>query len=115
MEIGRKDRDILFHMREHCKVISAGAKDTGEDFQRFQEDLLYRAGICMYILQIGELVGHLSDDFKREYASIPWVQIKTMRNVAAHQYGTLNLDTVWETVHRDIPELALFCDSILDT
>jgi uncharacterized protein with HEPN domain len=33
------------------------------------------------IIQIGELVGILSDDFKAEHADIQWKEIKAMRNI----------------------------------
>ncbi len=115
MEISRKDRDVIFHMREYCKNTSVGIERFGDDFEKFQEDDFFRAGICMYILQIGELVTHLSDDFKKQYSAIPWVQIKAMRNIAAHRYGTINMSSTWETIHSDIPELSAFCDKILNT
>ena len=49
----------------------------------------------MCILQIGELVGRLSDEFKEANTSIPWHKIRGMRNYVAHEYGSIDLDVVW--------------------
>jgi transposase-like protein len=45
----------------------------------------------MCVLQIGELVGHLSDDITARYAEMPWKQIKGMRNIAAHGYENFDI------------------------
>jgi uncharacterized protein with HEPN domain len=39
----------------------------------------------MCIIQIGEYVGRLSEDFKDTNDNIPWKRIKGMRNIATHQ------------------------------
>ena len=46
----------------------------------------------MCIVQIGENVGGLSDEFKEKYDSIPWRDIKGMRNITTHKYD--NMDVV---------------------
>ena len=63
----------------------------------------------MCILQIGELVGHLSDDFKMSHNEMPWQDIKRMRNIAAHNYDSFDLQTLWNTVCNDIPALREYC------
>ena len=68
----------------------------------------------MCILQIGELVTVLSDDFKNSYTQVPWRDIKAMRNIVAHRYGTVNKDMLWNTVHEDIIELKNFCKNVLE-
>ncbi|MBQ6715202.1 MAG: DUF86 domain-containing protein [Clostridia bacterium] len=49
----------------------------------------------MCILQIGELVNRLSDDFKSNNAHIPWNKIRCMRNYVAHEYGSIDFDIIW--------------------
>ena len=38
-----------------------------------------------------------------------WSQMKGMRNVVVHHYGSISLDIVWNTVIHDIPTLQEFC------
>ena len=71
----------------------------------FEEDFVARNAISMCILQIGELVGKLSDEFKAENNKMPWQEIRAMRNIAAHNYGEIDIDILWETVIGDIPSL----------
>jgi uncharacterized protein with HEPN domain len=36
---------------------------------------------------------------------IPWKAIRGFRNIAVHQYGTIDFKDVYKTVIEDIPEL----------
>ena len=63
----------------------------------------------MCVLQIGELTVHLTDDFKVKYSSMPWQDIKRMRNIAAHRYGSFDIDVLWDTIANDIPSLRKYC------
>ena len=37
-----------------------------------------------------------------------------MRNVVAHAYGSISIQTTWETIEQDIPALRAFCRDALD-
>ena len=43
---------------------------------------------------------------------IPWNKIVGMRNVLIHEYDSIDLDLVWETIQRDIPILEGYIKSI---
>lgn len=81
--------------------------------EKFSEDFVVKNAIAMCILQIGELVGNLTDDFKMKYNSMPWREIKAMRNIAAHNYGEIDTDILWETAIYDVPSLKVYCSDIL--
>ena len=83
---------------------------TGKNY----EDYVYRNSITMPILQIGELVKHLSDEFLKNYPEIPWRQIKGMRDIFAHHYGSVDFKFVWHTSHEDIDELINFLKHLLE-
>ena len=59
----------------------------------------------MCILQIGEYVSRLSDEFKESHDNIPWRKIKGMRNFAAHQYEHIEFEVLWHTITEELPEL----------
>lgn len=59
----------------------------------------------MVIVDIGESVNRLSDEFKAEHDSIPWIDIVDMRNIFAHNYVGVNFRQLWYTLEEDIPEL----------
>ncbi len=110
----KKNIDILEHIRAYCEDIEAAVERFGKDKIVFDVDRDYRNSVCMSLLQIGELSGHLSEDFREETkGTIYWPAIKGMRNLFAHNYGALDIDRVWETVISDIPQLYKFCDTII--
>lgn len=54
---------------------------------------------------MGELVNRLDDDFLEKNATIPWHQIRGLRNRIVHDYEGVNLKLVWEILENDLPEL----------
>ena len=67
----------------------------------------------MCILQIGELAGHLSPEFRAAHSEMPWNEIRAMRNIVAHAYGSVSTQMTWETIEQDIPALKRFCENML--
>lgn len=110
------DRDfrILEHIISYCLQIEKTVRRFGDSLEVFQADDIYRNAVALCILQIGELVGNLSDNFKLQHSGIPWRQIKAMRNIVAHRYGTVDPDTTWEIIKDDIPSLKIYCQNVLN-
>ena len=108
-----RDINVVAHIIDYCNQINHTIETFGKDYSIFENNSIYKNAIAMCILQIGELVGALSDGFKLKYNDIPWREIRGMRNVVAHNYGNIEIDSTWETITRDIPELKSFCDEIL--
>lgn len=86
----------------------------GRDYEHFRSDQIYRNAVALCILQIGELTGKLTEEFRLRNSEVPWRQIKAMRNIVAHSYGTVDTDTTWEIVTEDIPKLKAYCMDILN-
>lgn len=114
MRISERDRSILEHIISYCRDIEDTVLRFGDSYELFAADKAYRNACAMCILQIGELGGHLSQEFRSSYRQMPWSEIKSMRNVMAHAYGSLNIETTWETIESDIPALKEFCFTVLD-
>ena len=113
MNVSERDRSILKHIVEYCDQIEMAIERFGDDFKIFDEDPVYRNAVSLCILQIGELVGILSEEFKAEHANIPWAQIKKMRNIVAHRYGTVDATITWDVVKEDIPDLKKYCSCMI--
>ena len=39
--------------------------------------------------------------------------MKAMRNIVVHDYGSVDMEIVWEVMMTDIPKLIRFCDEQL--
>lgn len=113
MPASSRDRDILEHILRYCSQVETAHQDFGCSKDRFAESTTYQNAVSMCILQIGELIGRLTDDFKAANAGIPWHKIRGMRNYVAHEYGSIDFEIVWLASTRSIPELRTFCESCL--
>ncbi len=113
MPITNRDQELIRHMLRYCHQVETAHQDFQCSKERFAESTTYQNAISMCILQIGELVGRLTDDFKAEHAEVPWHKIRGMRNYVAHEYGSIDLDIVWFASTKSIPELRAFCEEYL--
>lgn len=113
MPDNERDRAIVEHILRYCRDVETAHDDFGHSRTRFDNSTTYQNAIAMCILQIGELVNHLSEDFRTEHDSIPWRKIRGMRNYVAHEYGTIDFDVVWYVSNDSISELRSFCQDYL--
>ena len=113
MGISKRDYSILQHIIEYCDDIAEMVERFGNDIGAFESDKAYRNSCAMCILQIGELGGQLTQEFRMQHNQIPWNEIKAMRNIMAHAYGSISMQATWETICRDIPDLKEFCQKEL--
>lgn len=115
MSVENRDKDILKRILDYCEQAVTAHADFETSRERFSQSSTYQNAICMCVLQIGELVNRLSDDFKRENCKIPWRSIRGMRNYVAHEYGSIDLDVVWHVSTSSIDELRTFCVDYINT
>lgn len=103
-----KNISALEHIVVYCHQIEQTVDRFGNSAETFQKDPIYRNAAALCILQIGELVGKLTDEFREQHPAVPWRQIKAMRNIVAHSYGTVDPETTWEIITDEIPQLMKF-------
>lgn len=108
-----RDEIILEKIVEYCDKIRHALQRYDYSYEQFNDYDMFYSSCCMYILQIGELVSKLSDEFKEEFNEMPWQSIKDMRNIVAHAYGDLDPEITWNTLIECIPELQEYCKKIL--
>lgn len=108
-----RDRSIVEHMLRYCREVETAHDDFGHSRERFDHSTTYQNAISMCIMQIGELVNHLSEEFRSLHGDIPWHKIRGMRNYVAHEYGTIDFDVVWYVSNDSIRELKAFCEDYL--
>ena len=113
MQANARNRDIIAHILRYCHEIETAHVDFGHSRARFDESSTYQNAVCMCILQIGELVGRLTDDFKTGHGEIPWHKIRGMRNYVAHEYGSIDFEVVWYVATNSIQSLQHFCEEYL--
>ena len=105
---------ILKKMIKYCDEVAQMLEKhnfSREDFDNNSE-FQFAAGMC--IIQLGELISRLDDNFIERYPEVPWRQIKNMRNIYAHDYEIVDNDIMWRTITVKIPELKEQLQEILN-
>ena len=108
------DLQRIKHIRDYCTEIEKTVTRYGRAFAIFDSDPDYQRSVSFSILQIGELSGGLSQEYRQATADrVQWGPIKGMRNLVAHNYGGMSREIIWETATTDIPALKRFCEEQL--
>ncbi len=81
-----------------------------DDFLNSEKD---QRAVMMTLLNIGELIKHMSAEFRKNHTEIPWQQIAGLRDMVAHTYFKLNMRRIWISLTEDIPLLESQIDMIL--
>ena len=96
----------LHHMRtaasDACNFID------GVDKVEFVSDKRTQQAVIMSLIILGEVATKVMDrypEFAAQNPSIPWRNIRGMRNRIAHGYFDINLDVVRDTVQTALPNL----------
>ena len=91
----RRDIDVLNHIVGYCEDIQKTTARFGEDKSSFESDRDYRNSVCMSLMQIGELAGHLTEEYRNSTQDrMYWPAIRGMRNLIAHDYGAADIDKI---------------------
>ena len=110
----QRDRDVVEHIIRYCERIAGYMDKLGNSREMFLQDQMCQDAYCMCIAQIGELSGHLSEEYRDAYSELPWREIKDTRNFYVHNYGGVDLKYVWSTIAEDIPMLKEICQKSLE-
>jgi len=111
MKPSERDISTLRHIVKYCDEIMETVEKHNLTLEVLSGDTLYKNALAMSILQIGELSNVLSEDFRKTHSTMPWREIKRMRDKAAHHYWTFDVEILWETVTEDIEPLKTYCKS----
>jgi uncharacterized protein with HEPN domain len=88
--------------------------DSIDDIENFTENLTYEQfvkdrktlnAVVRSIEIIGEAAKQLPNEVKAKYNTLPWKEITGMRDKLIHAYFGMDTETIWETVHKNIPTL----------
>lgn len=85
----------------------------GLDKAEFLADEKTQSAIVFQLLIAGEAVKRLSPELRSTHAGIPWSLIAGMRDNLIHEYNDIDLNEVWKTAERDIPELLILLEPLL--
>ncbi len=99
----RRDEATLIDIANAAQLaLDFAAGLTRDEFLR---DLKTQSAVIHQLTILGEAVKRLSKDFRAHHSEIPWPLIAGMRNQLIHAYDAVDVDEVWRTLKKDIPDL----------
>ncbi|MBR2750654.1 MAG: DUF86 domain-containing protein [Clostridiales bacterium] len=87
--------DLLFIVKHMEKV----------DIQSLKENEVLQDSMLFRMIQISENAKKLSEDYRRRKDNVPWQAIFGLRNRIVHDYGSVDLRVLFDTLIDDIPVL----------
>ena len=73
-----------------------------EDFKENEEKI----DATLHNLEVlGEAVKNIPQEIQIKYPNIPWRNMARFRDVLAHHYFGINLETIWDVVENELPTL----------
>ena len=95
---------------DHIQQAAADARGFVEGLAKddFLADKRTQQAVIMSLIIIGEAATKVMDgyaEFTQVHAQVPWRSMRNMRNRMAHGYFDINLDVVWDTVQKALPDL----------
>ena len=91
-----------------CEHTNGLSREELEDNEVLVDSCLFR------LIQVAENSDKLTAEFKAGYSAIPWRAMKGMRNRIVHEYGSVDLSVVFDTVMNDIPQLLTLLKEIME-
>ncbi len=75
------------------------------DYEQFEKDFRINYAVTRALEIMGEATKRLPMKIREKYPEIPWKGMAGMRDRIIHGYDKVDLQIVWDTVKKEIPEL----------
>ncbi|HES58370.1 MAG TPA: DUF86 domain-containing protein [Firmicutes bacterium] len=101
--MSKESRLLLEDMLEAAQRIAAAAGGVSAD--ALADDRLLVDAVLYNFIVLGEAARRLPDELTSKAQEVPWRAIVAMRNVIAHAYDSVSLETVADTINVKVPAL----------
>src|SRR3989337_2623651 len=109
----KKDKAYLRHILDAISDIKQFME--GLTKEEFFENKEKQYAVLRALEIIGEATKNLSKELKAKNSEIQWKDIAGMRDKLIHEYFGVNLNLVWKTVSKNLPELEKQISEMLRT
>ncbi|MBM6498803.1 HepT-like ribonuclease domain-containing protein [Flavobacterium macrobrachii] len=93
---------FLLHILESIEKLEEITTTTSQE--EFLKNWIIQDAILKNFIVIGEAVANIDEEIKQQYSTINWRGAKSMRNFIVHEYFSVDLNFVWETILKTIPD-----------
>src|ERR671922_283012 len=98
-----QQREVIDYLRDILDAVESAEQFTaGMDFDAFVADKKTTFAVIRALEIVGEATKRIPDAFRQRYPEVPWRQMAGMRDKLSHDYISVNLRRVFDTVHTDL-------------
>lgn len=108
-------------MQSKDKLALQGIIESAEKIQHYTKGIISAEELrkkelitdaCLInLVNIGEMVNRLSEEFIAKHNSIEWHKIRGLRNIIAHDYFGIDSEEIWSVIKIHVPKLKKFIKS----
>ena len=86
----------------------------GKEFGSLVTDTTIRAAFERHLEVLSEASRHVPEEWKGEYATVPWRQIADLGNTVRHTYHKIDLQILWTIYQEELDFLESVVDDLLE-
>ncbi|WP_229776349.1 HepT-like ribonuclease domain-containing protein [Deinococcus ruber] len=90
----------LLALLEHSQKLLEGL-----DFAAFQANTAVQDSVLLTLLRLGEGTKFVPQPIQDAHPDVPWNELRSVRNLIAHDYFGLDLGLIWQTLSVTLPTL----------
>ena len=99
-------KDVKLYLEDISESIAQIEKYTKKANQKmFINDVQLQDSVIRRLEIIGEAVKNIPLSFKNKHPEVPWKEIAGTRDILIHEYSGVNIERIWKTIKKDIPDL----------
>lgn len=110
MRQAERDNDQLGIILDYCERMDKAFAHFGDDYDLFEDSEPFQDACSLCLIQMGEAVNRLSDEFKKGNPHIDWKAIYGMRCRLVHGYDNFDAEIAWDAMKNYLPSLRSFCE-----
>jgi uncharacterized protein with HEPN domain len=99
----KRDKAYFFDIAEAARLAVSYVEQTTRE--EFLSDIKSQDSVIRRLEIIGEAARRISEETRKAYPSLPWKEMIGMRNFLIHDYDDVDIQVVWKTVKKDLPDL----------
>jgi len=108
-------REFLLRVQDMLTELAVVEETVeGLSFETFTQNRQALRAVLYSLAVIGEAVASVISDLEAAEPTMPWHQIRGMRNAVIHEYFQVDVEIVWQTTQLDLPTLKDSLQRILD-